>query len=181
MMKRHLRLIPPLLGMGLAILAGPALAAAPGDIDSGNTSWLLVSAALVMLMTPGLAFFYAGMVNHKNVVSTLLQNFIALPLIGLVWIIVGYSLVFTAGSSLAMPSCNLLLLDLFPANRGMASSLQGFLQFTLSGIVAGTVAPFAAHSLATLALTMTAFTAAGLAVWLVYQRRARAQLKGWTP
>lgn len=98
-MTRSPRSISPLLGLGLAVLAGPAGAASPGEIDSGNTSWLLISSALVMLMTPGLAFFYAGMVNHKNVVSTLLQNFIALPLIGLLWIIAGYSLVFTAGSA----------------------------------------------------------------------------------
>jgi len=99
-MTKHPRPLIPLLGLGLALLAGPTLAAAPGEIDSGNTSWLLISAALVMLMTPGLAFFYAGMVNHKNVVSTLLQNFIALPLIGLLWIIFGYSLVFTESSGL---------------------------------------------------------------------------------
>ncbi len=63
--------------------------------DTGNTSWLMVSAALVMLMTPGLAFFYAGMVSRKNVVSTLLQNFIVLAIVGLIWVAVGYSLVFT--------------------------------------------------------------------------------------
>lgn len=77
----------------------PALAqdAAP-VIDSGNTAWLLLCAALVMLMTPGLAFFYAGMVSRKNVVSTLLQNYVALAIIGLLWVIIGYSLVFSEGN-----------------------------------------------------------------------------------
>jgi len=89
--------------------------------------------------------------------------------------------IFTAGSSLVMPSTTLILLDLFPAFRGMASSVQGFVQFTLSALVAGTVAPFASHSLSTLALAMAAFASAGLILWLVYQRRARAQLKGWRP
>jgi DHA1 family bicyclomycin/chloramphenicol resistance-like MFS transporter len=89
--------------------------------------------------------------------------------------------IFTMGSSLVMPSVTLILLDLFPAFRGMASSVQGFLQFTLSAVVAGTVAPFAAHSLTTLALGMAAFTLAGFALWLVYQYRARTQLKGWQP
>jgi len=89
--------------------------------------------------------------------------------------------IFTAGSSLVMPSTTLILLDLFPAFRGMASSVQGFVQFTLSALVAGTVAPFASHSLSTLALAMAAFASAGLILWLVYQRRARAQLKGWHP
>ncbi|HEU5046638.1 MAG TPA: ammonium transporter [Rickettsiales bacterium] len=81
----------------LAQTAEPAAAAAP-MVDSGNTSWLLVSTALVMLMTPGLAFFYAGMVSRKNVVSTLLQNFVALGVVGLLWIVVGYSLAFSDGN-----------------------------------------------------------------------------------
>jgi ammonium transporter, Amt family len=74
-------------------------AAAPVVIDSGNTTWLLVSSALVMLMTPGLAFFYAGMVNRKNVVSTLLQNYVALAIVGLLWVTVGYSLAFSEGNA----------------------------------------------------------------------------------
>lgn len=67
--------------------------------DSGNTAWLLISSALVMLMTPGLAFFYAGMVNRKNVVSTLLQNYVALAIVGLIWVTVGYSLAFSEGNA----------------------------------------------------------------------------------
>jgi len=78
----------------------PALAAeAVQKVDTGNTTWLLISAALVMLMTPGLAFFYGGMVHRKNVVSTLLQNYVALAIVGVMWIVVGYSLVFTEGSA----------------------------------------------------------------------------------
>lgn len=84
--------------MILSALAAPALADA-GAVDSGNTAWLLVSAALVMLMTPGLAFFYAGMVNRKNVVSTLLQNYVALAVVGLIWVTVGYSLAFSEGNA----------------------------------------------------------------------------------
>lgn len=77
------------------VLAEEATATA----DSGNTAWILVCSALVMLMTPGLAFFYAGMVSRKNVVSTLLQNYSALALVGLVWVVVGYSLVFSEGNA----------------------------------------------------------------------------------
>jgi DHA1 family bicyclomycin/chloramphenicol resistance-like MFS transporter len=90
-------------------------------------------------------------------------------------------MVFTLGSSLAMPSVTLLMLDLFPAIRGMASSLQSFVQFTLSGVVAGTIAPFLAHSVRTLAFGMAGFTLAGFTLWLVYQRRAQSHLKGWHP
>jgi len=89
--------------------------------------------------------------------------------------------IFTTGSSLVMPSVTLILLDLFPAFRGMASSVQGFLQFTLSAVVAGTVAPFVARSLMTLAFGMAGFTLAGFVLWLIYPYRARAQLKGWKP
>ena len=80
-------------------------------------------------------------------------------------------MIFTAGTSLAQPSVTLLLLDLFPAVRGMTSSLQGFLQFTLSGIVAGTVAPIVSHSLPSLAATMAAFALASSVLWFVYERR----------
>ncbi len=81
--------------------------------------------------------------------------------------------VFTLGSSLVMPSLTLILLDLFPTMRGLASSLQGFVQFAFSGFVAGTIAPLLAQSLVGLALGMLAFTTASHALWLAYQRRAR--------
>lgn len=84
----------------VAFTAMPALAAEAAKADSGNTAWLLLSAALVMLMTPGLAFFYGGMVHRKNVVSTLLQNYVALAIVGIAWVAVGYSLVFTENSGL---------------------------------------------------------------------------------
>ncbi len=63
-------------------------------IDKGDTSWMLVASALVLLMTPGLSFFYGGMVNHKNVISTMLQNFISLGVVSLLWFTVGFSLAF---------------------------------------------------------------------------------------
>jgi Amt family ammonium transporter len=64
-------------------------------VNSGDTAWMLVSAALVLLMTPGLAFFYGGMVRTKNVLSTLFQNFAVLSIIGVLWCVVGYSLAFS--------------------------------------------------------------------------------------
>ena len=63
--------------------------AIPGDI-----AWMLTAAGLVLLMTPGLSFFYGGMVSFKNVVSTMLQSMIALGIISLVWVVVGFSLAF---------------------------------------------------------------------------------------
>jgi Amt family ammonium transporter len=63
-------------------------------INTGDTAFILISAALVMLMTPGLAFFYGGMVRGKNVLSTMMQSFVAIALISVQWILFGYSLGF---------------------------------------------------------------------------------------
>jgi len=63
-------------------------------MDSGNTAWVLVSAALVLFMTPGLAFFYGGMVRSKNVLGMLMQNIFAMGLISTIWAIIGFSIAF---------------------------------------------------------------------------------------
>ena len=73
------------------VLAGDAAA---GRIDTGDTAWILVSTALVMLMTPGLAMFYGGMVRRKNVLGTIMHSFIAIALVSVQWILFGYSLAF---------------------------------------------------------------------------------------
>lgn len=65
-----------------------------GKIDSGDTAFVLLSAALVMLMTPGLAMFYGGMVRKKNVLGTLMHSFVAIALVSIQWILIGYSLSF---------------------------------------------------------------------------------------
>ena len=57
------------------------------EVNSGDTAWVLASAALVLLMTPGLALFYGGMVRKKNVVGTLMQSFIVIALIGVQWVL----------------------------------------------------------------------------------------------
>jgi Amt family ammonium transporter len=63
-------------------------------MNTGDTAWLLVSAALVMIMTPGLALFYGGMVRRKNILGTIMQSFIIIGLISVEWILVGYSFAF---------------------------------------------------------------------------------------
>jgi len=67
-------------------------------INSGDTAWVLVSSALVMLMTPGLAFFYGGMVRRKNILGILMQCFIILCVLSLQWVLFGYSLAFGPGN-----------------------------------------------------------------------------------
>ncbi len=68
--------------------------AVPAKIDSGDTTWVLVSSALVMLMTPGLAFFYCGMVARKHVLGTIMQSYALLAVITVQWVLIGYSLAF---------------------------------------------------------------------------------------
>jgi Amt family ammonium transporter len=65
--------------------------------DAGNTAWMLIATGLVLFMTPGLAFFYGGMVRAKNVLGMLMQNFFAMGLIALLWVTIGFSLAFGAG------------------------------------------------------------------------------------
>ncbi|MDX6659863.1 MAG: ammonium transporter, Amt family, partial [Solirubrobacteraceae bacterium] len=66
-------------------------------MDSGDTAWMLVATALVLFMTPGLAFFYGGMVRSKNVLGMLMQNYIAMGVVGVLWVVVGFSLAFGRG------------------------------------------------------------------------------------
>ncbi len=70
----------------------PNVTASP--INPGDTAWMLTATALVLLMTPGLSFFYGGMVDRKNVLSTMLQSFIAMGIVSLLWVTVGFSLAF---------------------------------------------------------------------------------------
>jgi DHA1 family bicyclomycin/chloramphenicol resistance-like MFS transporter len=84
--------------------------------------------------------------------------------------------VYTAGAAIIAPSITLLLLDLFPAMRGLASSLQGFVQFALGGFNAGTIAPLLDTTLVHMALGMLAFTLVSSALWRVYLRHAAISL-----
>ena len=66
----------------------------PAEINSGDTAWMLTAAALVMFMTPGLGFFYAGFTRSKNALATIMQSFIVVGLVGVLWVIIGYTLAF---------------------------------------------------------------------------------------
>jgi len=79
--------------LALGYSSSPDLTVTEG-LDKSDTAWLLVATAMVLFMTPGLSFFYGGMVSVKNVISTMLQSFIALGIISLLWFVVGFSLAF---------------------------------------------------------------------------------------
>ena len=69
-------------------------------MDSGHTAWMLTASALVLLMTPGLAFFYGGLVRARNTVSTIMYSFVAMAVVSVVWVLWAYSLSFTEGNAL---------------------------------------------------------------------------------
>ena len=64
------------------------------DLNTGDTAWVLVSAALVLLMTPGLAFFYGGMVRAKSVLNMMMMSFVAIGIVSVLWVLYGFSVAF---------------------------------------------------------------------------------------
>jgi Amt family ammonium transporter len=102
--------LPLIILLAIAI-AGVFMPAVPSTIvtegiNGADTAWMLVSTALVLIMTPGLAYFYGGMVSTKNVISTMLQSFIAMGVISILWVTIGFSLAFgdTIGGFIGNPS-----------------------------------------------------------------------------
>ncbi len=90
MIWKSLLLFSVVLSANLALAAGA---------DGADTAWMLVSTALVLLMTPALAFFYGGMVRSKNALNTMMMSFAALGFVGISWALLGYTLAFTAGNN----------------------------------------------------------------------------------
>ena len=89
--------VPFIVLMVIAIIAlfVPTLANFDdGKYSAADTAWIIVATALVFLMTPGLAFFYGGMVHRKNVLSTMIKSFVATGIVSILWVTVGYSLCF---------------------------------------------------------------------------------------
>ncbi len=97
-MKRPKWLVPLLLLIGISIAGFLLPMHAPtvtgGPVVAGDVAWMLTASGLVLLMTPGLSLFYGGMVQRKNIISTMLQSFIAMGVISIIWVAVGFSLAF---------------------------------------------------------------------------------------
>jgi Amt family ammonium transporter len=87
-----------LLALFLVITSSGLLASDGAEIDTGATAWMLTSTALVLLMIPGLAMFYGGLVRSKNVLGTMMHSFVAMGIISVLWVVVGYAMSF--GSSI---------------------------------------------------------------------------------
>ncbi len=131
--------IPTLRAGALALLALTAFPAAglaqdaapPPEINAGDTGWMLISAALVLLMTPALAFFYGGLVRSKNALNTMMMSFISLGFVAVIWAVAGYSLTFTPGNDWIGDTSNLFL-------RGVGLEAKGTIPHLLFMCFQGT-------------------------------------------
>ena len=114
-------------------------------ISPADTAWILVCAALVLLMTPALAFFYGGLVRRKNALNTMMMSFAALGVVGTVWAVAGYSLAFAPGSAVVGGLDHLLLRGVGLEARGTIPHLlffafQGTFAILTGALVSGAVA-----------------------------------------
>jgi Amt family ammonium transporter len=91
-------IMTPLVALAEQAAAPAAPAAVAPVLNTGDTAWMLISSALVLLMTPGLALFYCGMVRAKNVLSTMMHSFVVMGIVAVQFVVVGYSLSFGAGN-----------------------------------------------------------------------------------
>jgi Amt family ammonium transporter len=100
-------------------------------MNQADTAWMLVSTALVLLMTPALAFFYGGLVRSKNSLNTMMMSFISLGFVGVLWAVIGYSLAFTEGSNVLGDTSNAFL-------RGVGLDAKGTIPHLLFMCYQGT-------------------------------------------
>ena len=102
-------------------------------MNQADTAWMLIATALVLLMTPALAFFYGGLVRSRNVLNTMMMSFISLGLVGVLWAVIGYSLAFASGSALIGDTSRAFL-------RGVGLEPQGSIPHLLFMCYQGTFA-----------------------------------------
>jgi len=122
-MSRRLAMLPFALLMVVLVLSfifpgNPTQSAPTEGISFPDTAWMLTSTALVLIMTPGLAFFYGGMVNKKNVISTMLQSFICMSVISVLWVVLGFSFAFgdSIGGIIGSPSTFFMMKGVLEGN-----------------------------------------------------------------
>jgi Amt family ammonium transporter len=148
-----------------------------GKYNVADVAWILVATALVFLMTPGLAFFYGGMVNRKNVLSTMMKSVVAAGVVGVLWIVVGYSLCFgnSINGVIGSPSTHLFYKDVMSGKpwvaatsipKGLFSMFQLMFAIITPGLVVGAIAErmrFSAYVLFTVLFSLLVY--APLAHW----------------
>lgn len=148
-----------------------------GKYNVADIAWILVATALVFLMTPGLAFFYGGMVNRKNVLSTMMKSVVAAGVVGVLWIVVGYSLCFgdSIHGFIGSPTTHLFYKDVMSGKpwvaatsipKGLFSMFQLMFAIITPGLVVGAIAErmrFTAYVLFTVLFSLLVY--APLAHW----------------
>ena len=130
----------PARALAQEIAADPPLPA----IDSGDTAWMLVATALVLLMTPALAFFYGGLVRSKNVLNTMMMSFVSLGFVGVLWPLVGYSLAFGPGNRWVGDASMALLSGVGLAAQGtipevLFACFQGTFAIITAALISGAI------------------------------------------
>lgn len=132
-----------LLALAASFIPGSEPLKAGGPINAGDTAWLLCAAALVLFMTPGLSFFYGGMVRKRHVISTMLQSFIAMGVVSLLWIVVGFSLAFgdSIGGLIGDPSTFFMFRHVTGATHADLAPTIPFLLFALFQLKFAVITP----------------------------------------
>ena len=120
-----------------AIAQSPTAAPAPA-INAGDTAWMMISAALVMVMVPGLALFYGGMVRRKNVLATMLHSMAALGIVGVEWIVIGYAMSFgtTQHGLIGWDAGKMLLWNVGPTDIHPGSNIPEYVFMMFQGMFA---------------------------------------------
>jgi DHA1 family bicyclomycin/chloramphenicol resistance-like MFS transporter len=172
-------------GFFIYIASAPTFLIDRLGVSSYGFAWLFIPMIAGVMIGAGISARAAGRLSARSTVWVaygLMFSGVAFDL-GVAWFVapgvpwhVLPIMLFTMGSSVLMPTAMLLLLDLFPTMRGMASSLQSFVHFALAALNAGSIAPLLAQSLKAMAIGMAGFTIASLAVWLTYLRRTARRL-----
>jgi ammonium transporter, Amt family len=133
--RRMIATTTGLVGVFVVGLSGPASAqaAAPPAINQADTAWMLIATALVLLMTPALAFFYGGLVRSKNALNTMMMSVVSMGFVGVLWAVIGYSLAFGTGGNWVGDLSHLFL-------RGVGLEPQGTIPHVLFMAYQGTFA-----------------------------------------
>jgi ammonium transporter, Amt family len=113
-------------------------------MNAADTAWMLVATALVLLMTPALAFFYGGLVRSKNALNTMMMSFVALGVVGVVWAVIGYSLAFGPGNSVVGDLSHVFLRDVGLQEQGtiprvLFMCFQGTFAIITAALISGAV------------------------------------------
>jgi Amt family ammonium transporter len=133
---------------GLVLLGTPAIAAAqeaaPPAINPADTAWMLVATAMVLLMTPALAFFYGGLVRSKNALNTMMMSIVSLGFVGVLWATVGYSLAFGTGNAIIGDFSRLFLNGVTPEAQGtiphvLFMAFQGTFAIITAALISGAI------------------------------------------